>query len=82
MRGSWVSTKAGNCPADLNPGFDRPEPDQPENGGANQNVQDREEVRVPSRWLDDKFQGMKGGARNRDNLYTPNVSIEQQERSS
>lgn len=68
MSGPWISAKAGDCPTDFDPGFDRPKPNQPKNGGANQDVQNWEEVRVPNRWLDDKFQEMKGDARSRNNL--------------
>ena len=40
------------------------------------NVQDWEEVWVPSRWLNDEFQEMKGDARNRDSLCARGGGIE------
>ena len=69
MSRSWVTApKADNCPTDLDPGFDRPQPDQSENRGADQDVQNREEVWVSSWRWDDEFQKMKGNTCDRDNL--------------
>lgn len=69
MRGPWApTTNASDRPTDFDPRFDGPKPDQAKNWGANQNIQNREEVRVSSWWLDDKFKDMKGDACNRDNL--------------
>jgi len=65
----WVSSpEAGNRPANFDSGFDRPQPDQPKDRGADQDIQNGEEVWVSSGWLDDEFQEVKGDARSRDNL--------------
>ena len=70
MSSRWIATpKADNCPTDFDPRFDRPQPYQSKNRGADQDVQDWEETWVPSWWLNDEFQEiMKGNARNRDSL--------------
>jgi hypothetical protein len=76
MRGPRVpATEASDRPTDFDTGFDGPKPDQTENWGANQDIQNREEVRVSSWWLDGKFQEMKGDARNRDNLHHQGQSL-------
>ena len=69
MSSRWIATpKADSCPPDFDPRFGRPQPYQSKNRGADQDVQDWEEIWVPSWWLNDEFQEMKGDARNRDNL--------------
>ena len=69
MSSHWIAApKADNCPTDFDPRFDRPQPYQSKNRGADQDVQDWEEIWVPSWWLNDEFQEMKGDARSRDSL--------------
>ena len=65
-----AAPKTDNCPTDFNPRCDQPQPYQSKNGGADQDIQDWTEVWVPSWWLEDGFQEMKGDTRNRDSLWT------------
>ena len=64
----WIAARDRQLPNDFDPWFDRPQPCQSSNRGADQNVQDWEEVLVPSWLSNDGFRGMKGDARNRDSL--------------
>lgn len=69
-RGRGVpATEADNRPTDFDPRFYRPQPNQSEDRGADQNVQDGEKIRVSNWWLNDEFQGMKAEAGSRDDLW-------------
>ena len=53
------AAEADDRPTDFDPRFYRPEPNQPKDGGADENVQNGEKIWIPSRWLDEEFQEMK-----------------------